>query len=132
MGAGGDFAQAYVISHELGHHVQNLVGTMGQVQELSQQRPDLRNEASVRQELQADCFAGVWGSTVFSAGAVSDADLEEAFTAAEAVGDDRIQQQATGSVNPEAWTHGSSAQRVSWYKAGLETGDPNECDTFSG
>jgi len=132
MGAGGDFAQAYVISHEIGHHVQNLLGTMGQVQKLSRERPDLRNEASVRQELQADCFAGVWGSTVFAAGAVSDADLTEAFNAAEAVGDDRIQQQATGSVNPEAWTHGSSAQRLEWYKRGLNTGDPNQCDTFSG
>lgn len=131
MGAGGDFAQAYVISHELGHHVQNLVGTLGQVQQLSQQRPDLRNDASVRQELQADCFAGVWGSTVFATGAVSDADLNEAFEAARAVGDDRIQQQATGSVNPEAWTHGSSADRLAWYKRGLETGNPDQCDTFS-
>lgn len=131
MGAGGDFAQAYVISHEIGHHVQNLTGTMGQVQKISQQRPDLRNDVSILQELQADCYAGVWGSTVFAAGAVSDADLNEAFAAAEAVGDDRIQQQATGSVNPEAWTHGSSAQRLEWYKRGLQTGDPNQCDTFS-
>lgn len=130
FGASGDFAQAYVISHEVAHHVQNLLGTMPQVQNLSSERPELRNELSVRQELQADCYAGVWGRTVFED--LQPGDIEEGITAAESVGDDRIQQQAQGYINPEAWTHGSSQQRVDWFQRGLNSGDPNECDTFSG
>lgn len=130
FGASGDFAQAYVISHEVAHHVQNLLGTMPQVQQLSSQRPELRNELSVRQELQADCYAGVWGRSVF--GDLEPGDVEEGIAAAGSVGDDRIQQQAQGYINPEAWTHGSSQQRVEWFQRGLNTGDPNECDTFSG
>jgi predicted metalloprotease len=130
--APGDFAQAYVVAHEVGHHVQNLTGINAEVNRLQQQSPDEANELSVRLELQADCLAGVWGYSTYERGLLESGDLEEGLAAAAAVGDDRLQQQATGQVNPETFTHGSSDQRVSWFKRGFESGDPSQCDTFSG
>jgi predicted metalloprotease len=131
LGAGGDFAWAYVIAHEMGHHVQQELGTEAEVRSRQQENPDDRNELSVRLELQADCYAGVWANTVFSQGILEEGDLEEAFGAAEAVGDDRLQQRATGTVNPDSFTHGSSEQRRSWFEEGYESGDAGTCDTFS-
>ncbi len=128
----GDFAQAYVISHEIGHHVQNLTGVSSRVRSESQRNPGKANELSVRQELQADCFAGAWAYSVYQAGLLESGDIEEALGAAAAVGDDRIQSGAGQVINEETWTHGSSAQRVKWFKTGFETGDPGRCDTFSG
>ena len=130
--APGDFAQAYVIAHELGHHVQNLQGTSGDVQRESQKHPNDANELSVRLELQADCLAGVWGFSAFEQNLLESGDLEEALAATSAVGDDRLQRQATGRVNPDSFTHGSSEQRMKWFKRGYENGDPGSCDTFSG
>jgi uncharacterized protein len=132
FGAPGDFAQAYVLAHELGHHVQNLLGVMADVRAAQQQNPDEANELSVRLELQADCFAGVWGFSTFERDLLEEGDLEEGLRAAAAVGDDRIQERATGTTNPETWTHGSSEQRVRWFQRGFDTGDPDACDTFSG
>jgi len=131
LGAPGDFAWAYVIAHELGHHVQRLTGTSSEVDRLSGEEPGDANELSVRQELQADCYAGVWASTVFAAGDLEPGDLDEAFTAAEAVGDDRLQQQAGGRVDPDSFTHGTSEQRRRWFEAGFRSGDPGDCDTFA-
>jgi predicted metalloprotease len=131
FGAPGDFAQAYVLAHEVGHHVQNLLGVMSDVRAAQQQNPDQANELSVRVELQADCFAGVWGFSTFERDLLEEGDLEEGLRAAAAVGDDRIQERATGTTNPETWTHGSSDQRVRWFQRGFDTGDPNACDTFS-
>lgn len=131
LGASGDFAWAYVIAHEVGHHVQNVTGTAAEVDRLSAANPGDANDLSVRQELQADCYAGVWAATVFEAGALEDGDLDEAFTASEAVGDDRLQQQAGGKVNPDSFTHGTSEQRRRWFTAGYESGEPARCDTFS-
>lgn len=128
----GDFAQAYVIAHEIGHHVQNLTGVSSRVRSESQRNPDEANELSVRQELQADCFAGAWAYSVYQAGLLESGDIEEALGAAAAVGDDRIQSGAGQPINEETWTHGSSEQRVRWFKEGFETGDPGVCDTFSG
>ena len=130
FGAPGDFAQAYVIAHELGHHVQNLTGVRGLVIEQSQADPSQRNDLSIKQELQADCLAGVWGYSSYSRDILESGDLEEALAAAAAVGDDRIQESVTGRINPETWTHGSSEQRVEWFKRGFDSGDPNQCDTF--
>ena len=131
LGASGDFAWAYVIAHEMGHHVQNLTGTSRRVDQLTRENPSDANELSVRQELQADCYAGVWASTVFAAGDLEQGDIEEAFNAAEAVGDDRLQKQAGGTVNPDSFTHGTSEQRRSWFDRGYESGKPESCDTFS-
>jgi uncharacterized protein len=131
LGAPGDFAWAYVIAHEMGHHVQSQTGISSEVGRLSQQDPEDANELSVRQELQADCYAGVWASTVFAQGDLEPGDLEEAFTASEAVGDDRLQRQATGRVDPDSFTHGTSEQRRRWFTAGYESGDPGACDTFA-
>jgi uncharacterized protein len=131
FGAPGDFAQAYVVAHELGHHVQNLLGIERQVREEQQQDPSKQNELSVRLELQADCFAGVWGHSVQQRGMLERGDLEEALTAASAVGDDRIQASAGARVNPETWTHGSADERMRWFRAGFDSGDPSACDTFS-
>jgi predicted metalloprotease len=132
FGAPGDFAQAYVVAHEVGHHVQNLLGLSDQVQ-AAQQRARSQEEAnalSVRLELQADCFAGVYGH--FNEKTLDPGDVEEGLRAAAAIGDDMIQKQSQGYVAPESWTHGSSQMRVRWLKQGLTTGDPSACDTFKG
>lgn len=131
-GAPGDFAQAYVIAHEFGHHVQNVLGTSERVRRAQQRDRDAADELSVRLELQADCLAGVWGSTAEAEGLLERGDLEEGLEAAAAVGDDRLQREATGHVNPETWTHGSSTQRQTWFRKGFDSGDPDRCDTFSG
>ncbi|MEP6942982.1 MAG: neutral zinc metallopeptidase [Betaproteobacteria bacterium] len=132
FGAPGDFARAYVIAHEIGHHVQNQLGLMDQVEQKSANAsPQTRNALSVRQELQADCFAGVWGHSAQARGALDAKDLESGIAAATAVGDDRVQKATRGYVVPEAFTHGSSAQRVKWFKVGLESGDIRQCNTFA-
>jgi len=131
LGANGDFAWAYVIAHEVGHHVQRLLGTSGEVHRLEQQEPGDANELSVRLELQADCYAGVWSHSVRAAGDLEQGDIEEALGAAEAVGDDRLQRQATGSVDPDSFTHGTSEQRADWFSEGDGAGEPAACDTFS-
>jgi len=130
--APGDFAQAYVIAHEVGHHVQNLLGINGEVQAMQKQVSKTEaNELSVRLELQADCMAGVWGYHTQRARNMLEAgDLEEALNAASAIGDDRIQRESTGRVVPDSFTHGSSAQRVKWFRTGFESGDVAACDTF--
>jgi predicted metalloprotease len=130
--APGDFAQAYVIAHELGHHVQKVTGVEGRVRKAQQEDSGSVNELSIRMELQADCLAGVWGHSTYERGILDAGDLEEGLTAAASVGDDRIQKQATGRVNQETWTHGSSEQRTRWFRAGFDSGDPDRCDTFSG
>ena len=132
FGAPGDFAQAYVLAHEVGHHVQTLLGTNGAVQRESRENRSDADELSVRLELQADCFAGVWGASVYARGILDPGDVEEALAAAAAVGDDRIQQRTQGRIDPETFTHGTSAQRVRWFRTGFDTGDPAACDTFSG
>jgi predicted metalloprotease len=129
--APGDFAQAYVLAHEYGHHIQQQLGIEKQVRDESQSNPDDANELSVRLELQADCFAGLWGRSVYQAGVLEDGDLEEGITAAEAVGDDRIQEQTQGRIDPESFTHGTSEQRRTWFRKGFDTGDIEQCDTFS-
>jgi hypothetical protein len=130
FGAPGDFAQAYVVAHEVGHHVQKLLGISDQVTAMQQRArsQEQANELSVRLELQADCFAGVWGNA--ESEYLEPGDIEEGLRAAAAIGDDRIQRQAQGHVVPESWTHGSSEMRVRWLRQGLETGDPKACDTF--
>jgi len=132
FGAPGDFAQAYVIAHEVGHHVQNLVGTAQQVREAQEQAGEAQaNDLSVRMELQADCFAGVWAATAQrSRQLLSEGDIEEALGAASAIGDDRIQRQTQGYVVPDAFTHGSGEQRQRWFMRGYEAGRPDNCDTF--
>jgi predicted metalloprotease len=130
FGAEGDFAQAYVVAHEVAHHVQNQLGISDRVQGVSGRNPDEANELSIQQELQADCLAGVWGQTTYERGLLESGDLQEGLNAAAAVGDDRIQRQATGTVNPETWTHGSSTQRRDWFQEGFTTGDADSCDTF--
>lgn len=132
FGAPGDFAQAYVITHELGHHVQHLLGTDEQVRRAQEANPDMANALSVRLELQADCYAGVWGHATQQEQILEAGDIEEGLNAAAAVGDDRIQRRATGRVNADTFTHGSSAQRVGWFKKGFASGDPRDCDTFAG
>jgi predicted metalloprotease len=133
FGAPGDFAQAYVIAHEVGHHVQTLLGVSAQVQQAGAKLDDAgRNRLSVRQELQADCFAGVWGHTANRERQVLEpGDLEEALVAATAIGDDRLQREAQGRVVPDSFTHGSSEQRERWFRRGFDSGDPGVCDTFS-
>ncbi len=131
FGAPGDFAQAYVLAHEIGHHVQNLLGIAGRVHQERQQYPTEANALSVRMELQADCFAGVWAHSTRRRDILDPGDVEEGMGAAAAVGDDRIQKQAGGDVHPESWTHGSARQRVAWFRQGFETGNPDSCDTFS-
>jgi predicted metalloprotease len=136
--APGDFAQAYVIAHEVGHHVQTLLGIESQVRRAQQQRPELENELSVRLELQADCYAGVWGHIASQPGRfqrerkpeLEPGDAEEGLRAAASIGDDRMQKMGGGVVTPERFTHGSSAQRVTWLKRGLESGSVDACDTF--
>jgi uncharacterized protein len=128
--AGGDFAWAYVIAHEMGHHVQQQLGTSDEVRQAQGDNPDQRNELSVRLELQADCYSGVWAKTVYKQ--LEAGDVKEAMNASRAVGDDRLQKQARGSVDPDSFTHGSSAQRSKWFDRGRQSGDPADCDTFSG
>jgi uncharacterized protein len=130
FGAPGDFAQAYVIAHEFGHHVQNVLGISDDVRRGRQEHPDEANELSVRLELQADCLAGVWAHSAYAEGLLESGDLEEGLAAAAAVGDDRIQREAGRRVEPETWTHGSSEQRVGWFRRGYESGDLNSCNTF--
>jgi predicted metalloprotease len=132
FGAPGDFAEAYVLAHEIGHHVQTVLGTNREVSNLQRQRPDMANRLSVRLELQADCYAGIWAASAARAGRLEAGDLEEGLAAAAAVGDDRLQKAATGTVQPETFTHGTSAERVSWFRRGFNTGDPRQCDTFQG
>jgi predicted metalloprotease len=136
FGASGDFAEAYVLAHEVGHHVQSLLGLEGQIREQQASDPRTRNDLSVRLELQADCFAGVWAHATNNAGRFSQGrveleggDLEEGLRAAAAIGDDRIQRMSTGHVFPEKFTHGSSEQRVTWLRRGFESGNPDSCNT---
>jgi predicted metalloprotease len=129
FGAPGNFAQAYVLAHEIGHHVQKLMGTERKAQALGKNHK--RNEISVETELQADCYAGVWGHAARGRQLLEAGDLEGAITAATAIGDDRLQQQAGREVNPETFTHGSSAQRVRWFRKGFDSGRFDACDTFS-
>ncbi|HEV2576866.1 MAG TPA: neutral zinc metallopeptidase [Acidobacteriaceae bacterium] len=131
-GSTADFAQAYVIAHELGHHVQNLIGTEQKVQQLDQQEPSQRLHLSVDTELQADCYAGVWGHSAQERGIVQAGDEDAALSAAAAVGDDHLQKMAGRAVSPETWTHGSSQQRDMWFKRGFDSGDPSACNTFGG
>ena len=128
----GDFAQAYVIAHELGHHVQNLLGTESKMQRLVQRDPGERNALSVDLELQADCYAGVWAHSTEERGIVHEEDVDGALRAAAAVGDDHLQRMAGRAVSPESFTHGTSAQRQEWFKRGMSSGDPGACDTFQG
>jgi predicted metalloprotease len=129
--APGDFAQAYVLAHEVGHHVQTVLGISRQVRQLQQQNPRAANQLSVKMELQADCFAGIWGHSTKERNILEAGDVREGLAAAAAVGDDRIQRQARGSVNPESFTHGSSEQRMQWFTRGFESGDIRVCDTFN-
>jgi predicted metalloprotease len=128
---GGDVGQAYVIAHEVGHHVQNQLGIMESVARAQQQDPGSKNALSVALELQADCFAGIWAKSVQGAGVFEPGEINEAVDAAAAVGDDRVQRSVEGQINPETWTHGSSAQRVEWFNRGLESGSPSKCNSFS-
>ncbi len=120
------------MAHELGHHVQSLLGIESDVRSQQQDDPSKRLDLSVRLELQADCLAGVWGHSAYTRNELDPGDTEEALGAAAAVGDDRLQQQAGQQVNPETWMHGSSAERTRWFRNGFDSGDPNVCDTFSG
>ena len=132
FGAPGDFARAYVVAHEIGHHVQNLTGTAERVhQQRTRMDQASANALSVRLELQADCYAGVWGHSAARRNMLEPGDVEAALAAATAIGDDRLQKRSRGYVVPESFTHGSSAQRVQWFKTGLETGDVRRCDTFA-
>jgi predicted metalloprotease len=131
FGAPGDFAQAYVIAHELGHHVQHLLGMDARVREFQRANPNVANQLSVRLELQADCYAGVWAHSAAERQKLSTGDIEEGLGAASAVGDDRIQSRTTGSVNVDSFTHGSARERSEWFKRGFESGRSNSCDTFA-
>jgi uncharacterized protein len=130
FGAPGDFAQAYVLAHEIGHHVQNVLGTERKLRRAQQQNPDAKNELSVRMELQADCYAGIWGKHAQEEGRLEAGDIEEALGAAAAVGDDRISEMTGSGIRPESFTHGSAAQRMQWFKRGFQTGRLDACDTF--
>lgn len=130
FGATGDFARAYVLAHELGHHVQHLLGTDARVRQAQESNPSNANELSVKLELQADCYAGVWAHSTSQRRLLEEGDVDEALSAAAAVGDDRIQQQTTGRVNVDSFTHGSAAQRSEWFKRGFQSGDPRNCSTL--
>lgn len=131
FGAKGDFAQDYVVAHEFGHHIQNLLGTSDKVASIQQRGSEVEgNQASVKLELQADCYAGVWAAQ--NRDRLDPGDLEEGMTAAKAIGDDTLQQQSQGRVVPDSFTHGTSAQRMAWLRKGMDSGDPAQCDTFSG
>lgn len=133
LGGGGDFALGYVLAHEIGHHVQNQLGISNEVRDAmsNASRPEA-NRLSVMQELQADCFAGVWGRYTQNAGMLERGDLEEALNTASAIGDDRLQRQSMGRVVPESFTHGTSQQRMKWFRRGFDSGDPSQCNTFKG
>jgi predicted metalloprotease len=131
FGASGEFAQAYVIAHELGHHVQKILGTESKVRAAQQQNPQMANQLSMRLELQADCYAGVWGHSTEQRNILEQGDVESGLNAAAAVGDDHIQKMTRGEVMPEKFTHGTSAQRVQWFKQGLTTGRVDACNTFA-
>ncbi|MEO8580500.1 MAG: neutral zinc metallopeptidase [Gemmatimonadales bacterium] len=129
FGASGDFAQAYVVAHELGHHVQHLLGTDARARQQQESNPGAANEISVHLELQADCYAGVWGHSAEQRGKLEAGDVDEALNAASAVGDDRIQSRTTGRINVDSFTHGSAAQRSAAFKRGFESGDPRTCNS---
>jgi uncharacterized protein len=129
-GSTADFSQAYVLAHELGHHVQNILGIERQMRQLAARNPSAQNPLSVRLELQADCLAGVWGHTAAQRNIIHEDDVEEGLKAAAAVGDDHIQKMSRGAVSPESFTHGTSAQRQQWFTRGLQSGDVNQCNTF--
>jgi len=131
FGAAGDFAQAYVLTHEIGHHVQNLLGIDSKVRRTQQSNPDAANELSVRMELQADCLAGVWGHSTEQRNILEQGDVEKALNAAAAIGDDRLQRMSGRQVTPESFTHGTSAQRVQWFQTGLNSGNLSACNTFA-
>jgi predicted metalloprotease len=131
FGAPGDFAQAYVLTHELGHHVQHLLGTDARVRRAQESNPDQAKALSVRLELQADCYAGIWAHQTQQEQILEQGDIEEGLNAAASVGDDRIQRETTGHVNSDSFTHGSSAQRATWFKRGFSSGNPKDCDTFT-
>jgi len=131
FGAPGEFAEAYVIAHEFGHHVQTLLGIDEKVRRAQAERPSQKNELSVRLELQADCLAGVWGHATGERNLLEKGDVESGLAAAAAVGDDRLQKEATGRVRPETWTHGSSKSRQEWFMRGFQTGQVGACDTFA-
>lgn len=132
LGADGDFAQGYVVAHEVGHHVQNLLGIEPKVRQMQQGASKAeQNRLSVKMELQADCFAGVWGHNMQNQQVLEAGDLEEALNAAQAIGDDRLQQQSQGRVIPDSFTHGTSEQRYTWFKRGFDSGNPSRCDTFA-
>ncbi|MDQ3089655.1 MAG: neutral zinc metallopeptidase [bacterium] len=130
-GSIGDVAQAYVIAHEVGHHAQLELGIMEQVNAAGSENEEIRNSLSIKQELQADCFAGLWAYSIKDKGVFMPGEISEAIDAASAVGDDNIQKNTTGRINPESWTHGSSAERVGWFNRGFETGSFASCDTFN-
>ena len=132
FGAPGDFAQAYVIAHEVGHHLQNILGIEARMRQSQRQNPRAKNQLSVLLELQADCFAGIWGHAAKQRGILEPGDVEEGLRAAAAVGDDRLQKAATGRVSPESFTHGSAAQRAQWFRRGMDSGRIEDCDTFAG
>lgn len=127
---GGDVAEAYVLAHEAGHHVQNIFGRLAQTQKQSTDHPESANTLSVQQELQADCLAGIWANSLRNKNVFEPGEIREALDAASAVGDDRIQERVQGHVSPETWTHGSSEERVNWFTKGYESGDPKTCNTF--
>jgi predicted metalloprotease len=131
FGVRGDFAQAYVIAHELGHHIQRLSGTSERVERAPLRAQRGEQGLSVRLELQADCYAGVWARSAEQRGLLEPGDIDSAIRAAAAIGDDRLQRQATGTVQPEKWTHGSSAERVRWFQRGHDGGEATACDTFA-
>ncbi len=132
FGASGDFAQAYVVAHEVGHHVQNLIGVLPKFNQARQSMSEAEaNQMSIRVELQADCFAGVWGHYTAQKGLLEQGDIEEALNAAQKIGDDSIQKRTQGYVVPESFNHGTSAQRQTWLARGLKSGKLSDCDTFN-
>jgi predicted metalloprotease len=132
FGASGDFAEAYVVAHEVGHHVQNLTGILPKFNQMRQQMDEVQaNEMSVRVELQADCFAGIWGHFTDQKGLLEKGDVEEALNAAQQIGDDTLQKRTQGYVVPESFNHGTSAQRMHWFKRGFDSGKLEDCDTFN-
>jgi predicted metalloprotease len=130
FGADGEFAQAYVIAHEIGHHVQKILGVEGRMRRLQEQNPSAKNKLSVALELQADCLAGVWGHSTEQRDIIDPSDIADGLNAAAAIGDDRLQRMSQGRVSPENFTHGSSAQRVEWFRRGLEKGEIGACNTL--